>query len=98
MLLASPKLGQIKKMINQLRLSRMTLVVLNEIQESVVSVKDQTRREDVHTVTNVEAVDTGLFIGCCKRKDTTASTCKIKISSDKLNDTSMLSSQKTRKD
>jgi len=34
-------------------------------------------------------------IGCRKRKDITASTCKIEISSDKLNDVTMLSSQAT---
>ena len=60
MLLASARLGQIKKTI-RLRLRRMTLVVLNEIQEIVVSLKNQTQREDVSTVTNVEAVNTGLL-------------------------------------
>ncbi len=68
---------------------RMTLVVLNETQESVVSVKNQTQREDVHTVTNVAAVN----IGCWKRKDTTASTCKIEVSSVKLNHATVLLSQ-----
>lgn len=61
MLLVSAKQRQIEKKTNHLKLSRTTLVVLNETQESVVSVKKQTQREDVHTVTNVTAVNTGLL-------------------------------------
>lgn len=61
MLLVSAELTQRKRKANQPKLSKMPLTVLDETKENAQSVLSQIQRGDVHTVTSVVVVNTGLL-------------------------------------